>query len=126
MNRHWYKPYFAVWEDLPNDIIWMEAGKDWADGLINGNWFERQARKWMLGFLNPLFALGIDFVLAHYRDKLIKHIGPNGIWVAIKLPMPPNLIPRCAAKKRDKSNFNTKKVTSHPPTPWVPEKWNVV
>ena len=126
MKRHYMKKYFALWEDPPSDVIWFEAGEKWAEGLIEGNFFQRQARSWALSLVNPLFSLGMDFVLAHYRGKLKKYIGPNGIWVAVKLPVPPNMVPRVAAKKRNPSNMNTKDVMNHPPQPWVPVKWNIV
>jgi len=122
MKRYWYLSYFAVWDDLPKrDIIWFEIGKQWADAMIGGNWFERQARQWVLGMVNPLFAQGMDLVLASYRGRLRPHIGPHGIWVAIKLPP----LVRAAARKRDSGNLNTKEDMSHPPDPWVPHTWNV-
>ncbi len=128
MTRHWLKQYFAVWEDLPNsNIVWFEAGKAWAEGLISGNFWERKARQLVLNLINPVFATGVSFVIDYYRDKLKHHIGPNGIWVAIQMPLPPNVgsVPRAYAKKRDPSNYNTKKNASHPPTPWIPTNWNI-
>jgi hypothetical protein len=126
MTRHWFVPYFAVWEDLPNRVVWFELGKDWANNLIKGNFFERLARRIVLSTINPLFATALEFVISVYRGKLNRHVGPNGIWVAVQIPVGGPPITRVFAKKRNESNMNTKGKMSHPPDPWEPPTWNVV
>ena len=126
MKRLYLEKYFAVWEDLPaSKVVWFEAGIRWAEGLIEGNWWERTGRLLVLSAVNPLLASAMEMVLQTYRGKLKRHIGEQGIWVALQLPAGAGVMPRVYAKKRNASNSNTKKNASHPPTPWDPPAWNV-
>lgn len=125
MNRHWLMPYFAVWENLPNRVIWFESGKRWANALVGGNALDTIGVIPTLMGLNPLFGLALKAVLEFHKSKLRRHLGPNGIWVAVQVPVGGPPIARVYAKKRNKSNMNTKEVISHPPDPWEPPTWNV-
>ncbi len=123
-KRQIIKRGFALWTNLPSTVIWFEAGKDWAQGLIEGNWWERTARAIVLSLVAPGFGTGMNFVLEHYRGKLRRHVGPNGIWVALKVVDPgqalPLLPPLVYAKERTKAN------RLKTPDPWEPAKGNVL
>ena len=123
-ERKIIKHGFAVWTNLPSTVVWFEAGKDWAHGLITGNWWERQARAIVLNLIAPGFGTAMNLVLEYDRGKLKRHVGPNGIWVALKVIDPkkalPVLPPLVHAKKRTPAN--KLKV----PDPWEPAKGNVL
>lgn len=73
--------------------------------MIKGNFWERTARKLVLNLIAPCFGTALGFVLEFYLGKLQKHIGPNGIWVAVKLnPQTPASPPIVYAKKRTRAN----------------------
>ncbi len=71
----------------------------------------------------PGFGTAMDLVLQSYRNKLKKHIGPNGIWVAVKVldPQKPARmpLPLVYAKKRTEANMQKA------PDPWDPPKGNI-
>ncbi len=121
-KRQIIKTGFALWTNLPNTVVWFEAGKDWAEGLIEGNWWERQARKLVLNLVAPGFGTAMSFVIEFYRGKLRKSVGPNGIWVAVKVlnPDASAVPPRVYVKKRTDAN----KLKT--PDPWEPTTWNVL
>jgi hypothetical protein len=121
-KRQIIKTGFALWTNLPSTVVWFEAGKNWAGGLIEGNWWERTARDFVLSLTAPGFGTAMSFVLEFYRSKLRKYVGPNGIWVAVKVLNPdvPAGPPRVYAKKRTGAN----KLKT--PDPWEPTTWNVL
>ena len=109
---------FALWKNIPSTTIWLEAGKNWANGLIVGNWWERQARMIVLDLVVPHMGLALDYIIEYWCNKLEKYVGPNGIWIGVKVfaPLP---TPNVYAKKRTDAN---KMIL---PAPWEPVKWNV-
>lgn len=121
-RRQIIKRGFALWTNLPSGVVWFEAGKKWANGLIKGNWWERTARMVVLNLVAPGYGTAMAFVLEFHRGKLRKHVGKKGIWVAVKVVNPdaPARPPRVYAKKRTKAN------RLKTPKPWEPKKWNVL
>jgi hypothetical protein len=121
-ERRIIKHGFALWTNSSSTVVWFEAGKDWAEGLIEGTWWERMARETVLNMVAPFFGTAMGFVLEFYRNKLRKHVGPNGIWVAVKVINPEALAspPLVYAKKRTAAN------KMKTPDPWEPTQWNIL
>ena len=114
---------FALWLNAPSPVVWFELGEDWAHGLIDGNWWEVSTRTLVLNLLAPGFGTAMDLVLTCYRGKLKKYIGPKGIWIAVKVPVPSKATKALIylyAKKRTDAN----KLTA--PGPWEPASGNIV
>lgn len=121
-TREIIKTGFAIWTNLPSGIVWFEVGEKWANGLITGSWWERTAKKLILNLVAPGYGTAMSFVLEFYRGRFKKYVGPNGIWVAVKITNPdaPTIPPRVYAQKR--TNANKLKT----PDPWEPATWNVL
>ncbi len=113
----------ALWQNAPSPVVWFELGKDWAHGLIDGNWWEREYRALLFNTIAPGFGTAMDLVLQYYRGKLKKYLGPNGIWIAVKVPIPSKATKALTyvyAKKR------TDATKLQAPNPWEPARGNIL
>ncbi len=113
----------ALWQNGPSPVVWFELGKDWAHGFIDGNWWETTYRELVLNSIAPGFGTAMNLILKFYRGKLRKYMGPSGIWIAVKVPIPSKVTKALtyvyARKRTDANKFNA-------PDPWAPASGNIV
>jgi hypothetical protein len=76
---------FSIWTRSDSSKIWFEAGKKWANAIVN---YDAWALAKLIAVMapNPAGAILSPLVMTIARwhaSKLKKKLGPNGIWVGV-------------------------------------------